>query len=94
MSKLDEGEPVDMICLDFQKAFGRVRHRNLLNDIGAHGVRGKNILCPLRDLFDPGTWEAAHHPGISFVFTVHLTVPLTIQFPIAIVLINTSTLPA
>ena len=39
--KLDKGEPVDVIYLDFQKAFDRVPHRRLLNKLRAHGVNGK-----------------------------------------------------
>eukprot|EP00061_Rhincodon_typus_P006357 g26918.t1 len=41
MSKLGKGEPVDMICLDFQKAFDKVSYRRLLNKSEAHGVSGK-----------------------------------------------------
>eukprot|EP00061_Rhincodon_typus_P008711 g31573.t1 len=40
-SKLDKGEPVDMIYLDFQKAFDKVPQRGLLNKIRAHGIRSK-----------------------------------------------------
>ena len=39
--KLDKGEPVDVIYLDFQKAFDKVSHRRLLNKLRAHGVKGK-----------------------------------------------------
>eukprot|EP00061_Rhincodon_typus_P004499 g22747.t1 len=41
LSKLDKGEPGDVIYLDFQKAFDKEAHRRLLNKIRAHGVRGK-----------------------------------------------------
>eukprot|EP00061_Rhincodon_typus_P004902 g23697.t1 len=41
MSKLDKVEPVDMIYLDFQKAFDKVQHRRLLNYTRARGVEGK-----------------------------------------------------
>eukprot|EP00061_Rhincodon_typus_P010436 g34722.t1 len=37
MNKLDKGQPVDMIYLDFQKAFDKVAQRRLLNKIRAHG---------------------------------------------------------
>eukprot|EP00061_Rhincodon_typus_P015257 g42831.t1 len=40
-SKLDKGEPMDMIYLDFQKAFDKVPQRRLLNKIRAHGIRGE-----------------------------------------------------
>ena len=46
--KLDKGEPVDMIYLDFQKAFGKVPHRRLLNKLRAHSVKGK-ILAWIED---------------------------------------------
>ena len=39
--KLDKGEPVDGIYLDFQKAFDKVLHRRLLNKLRALGVKGK-----------------------------------------------------
>ena len=39
--KLDKGEPVDVIYLDFQKAFDKVPYRKLLNKLRANGVRGK-----------------------------------------------------
>eukprot|EP00061_Rhincodon_typus_P002372 g17362.t1 len=41
MSRLDKGEPMDVIYLDFKKAFDEVLHRRLLSKIRAHGVRGK-----------------------------------------------------
>eukprot|EP00061_Rhincodon_typus_P007615 g29479.t1 len=31
MSRIDKGEPIDMIYLDFQKAFDKVLYRRLLN---------------------------------------------------------------
>eukprot|EP00061_Rhincodon_typus_P013731 g40284.t1 len=40
-TKFDKGEPVDVIYLDFQKAFEKVPHRRLLNKIRTHGVWGK-----------------------------------------------------
>eukprot|EP00061_Rhincodon_typus_P016674 g45008.t1 len=48
MSKLDKGEPVDVIYLDFQKAFDKVLHRRLLNKIRVHGVGGK-VLAWIQD---------------------------------------------
>jgi len=33
--------PVDIIFLDFQKAFDKVRHMRLLEKMKAHGVGGK-----------------------------------------------------
>eukprot|EP00061_Rhincodon_typus_P005279 g24584.t1 len=41
MTKLDKGELLDVIYLDFQKAFEKVPQRRLLNKGRAHGVRDK-----------------------------------------------------
>jgi len=41
MKKLDKREPVDVIYLDFQKAFDKVPSRRLLNKLRANGVIGK-----------------------------------------------------
>ena len=38
---LDEGDPVDIIYLDFQKAFDKVPHERLLDKLRAHGVGGQ-----------------------------------------------------
>jgi hypothetical protein len=39
--KLDSGEPVDVIYLDFQKAFDKVPHERLLSKLKAIGINGK-----------------------------------------------------
>ena len=38
---LDEGRPVDVIYLDFSKAFDRVAHQRLASKLTAHGIEGK-----------------------------------------------------
>jgi hypothetical protein len=38
---LDEGKPVDIIYLDFKKAFDTVPHERLYSKLKAHGVEGK-----------------------------------------------------
>ena len=38
MHKLDEGSPVDIIYLDFKKAFDKVPHQRLLLKLKAHGI--------------------------------------------------------
>ena len=35
---IDEGSPVDIISLDFQKAFDKVPHQRLLLKLKAHGI--------------------------------------------------------
>ena len=35
---IDEGSPVDIIYLDFQKAFDKVPHQRLLLKLKAHGI--------------------------------------------------------
>ena len=36
----EEGRAVDIIYLDFQKAFDKVLHRKLLNKVKSHGISG------------------------------------------------------
>ncbi len=38
---MDEGSPVDVIYLDFQKAFDKVPHARLIEKIKSHGINGK-----------------------------------------------------
>ena len=38
---LDDGAPVDMVYLDFAKAFDKVRHQRLFKKLAAHGLDGK-----------------------------------------------------
>ena len=40
---LDKGEPVDIIYLDFQKAFDKVPHQRLCRKLESHGISG-NVL--------------------------------------------------
>jgi len=40
---MDSGFPVDVIYLDFQKAFDKVPHRRLLMKLSAHGIAGDVI---------------------------------------------------
>ena len=35
---IDEGSPVDIVYLDFQKAFNKVQHQRLLLKLKAHGI--------------------------------------------------------
>ena len=38
---IDDGEDVDVIYLDFKKAFNKVPHERLLRKLHGHGIRGK-----------------------------------------------------
>ncbi|KAG6940840.1 hypothetical protein G0U57_011320 [Chelydra serpentina] len=38
---VDKGDPVDIVYLDFQKAFDKVPHQRLLHKLSCHGIRGK-----------------------------------------------------
>ena len=40
---IDEGSPVDIIYLDFQKAFDKVPHQRLLLKLKAHNIRDSII---------------------------------------------------
>ena len=40
---IDEGSPVDIIYLDFQKAFDKVPHQWLLHKLKSHGM-GEGII--------------------------------------------------
>ena len=40
---MDEGSPVDVICLDFQKAFHKVPHQRLILKLKSHGM-GNSII--------------------------------------------------
>ena len=43
INEYDESKAVDIIYLDFQKAFDKVPHKRLLSKLKAHGIRG-NVL--------------------------------------------------
>ena len=40
---LDQRKPVDVLCLNFQKAFDKVPHRRLISKLHAYGIDG-NLL--------------------------------------------------
>ena len=43
LNQYDENKAVDIIYIDFQKAFSKVPHKRLLSKLKAHGIRG-NVL--------------------------------------------------
>jgi len=48
---VDEGKPVDVIYLDFSKAFDSVSHSILLEKLVAHGLDG-HTLCWVKNWLD------------------------------------------
>jgi hypothetical protein len=40
-SAVDNGDPMDVIFLDFAKAFDKVPHKRLIEQLRAHGVGGE-----------------------------------------------------
>ena len=44
-AELDSGNEVDIIYIDFQKAFDSVPHKRLLRIIEFYGIRGKTLDC-------------------------------------------------
>ena len=45
---MDKGYSVDVIFLDFQKAFAKVPKKRLLQKLSAYGIEGK-VLCWIED---------------------------------------------
>jgi len=48
---VNEGKAVDVVCLDFSKAFDTVSHSVLLEKLAAHGLNGY-ALCWVRNWQD------------------------------------------
>ena len=49
---LHSGYPVDVIYLDFQKAFDKVPHKRLILKLAANGIDGKLLECIEKWLLD------------------------------------------
>ena len=45
---IDKGKLMDMVYLDFSKAFGKVLHQRLLHKIDSHGIGG-NVAAWIRE---------------------------------------------
>ena len=48
LSTVDNGEPMDVVYLDFQKAFDKVPHKRLLHKKKLHGIM-YNVLAWIED---------------------------------------------
>ena len=48
---VDEGKAVDVVCLDFSKAFDTISHSILLEKLAAHGLDGCT-LCWIKNCLD------------------------------------------
>ena len=48
---IDQGDEVDIIYLDFSKAFDKVPYRRLLTKLKSYGIRGK-VLCWIKDFLN------------------------------------------
>ena len=48
---IDQGDEVDIIYLDFSKAFDKVPHRRLLTKLKSYGIGGK-VLCWSKDFLN------------------------------------------
>ncbi len=46
--QMDEGYPMDVLCLDFSKVFDRVPQERLLLKLKNHGITGTVLKCALR----------------------------------------------
>ena len=70
-SILDDGGSVDIVYMDFQKAFDSVPHKRLISKIKAHGIRGKviswieNFLTDRRQTVVVNTAESSEVPVTS-----------------------------
>ena len=72
--QLDIGNPVDIIYLDFAKAFDKVPHRRLIKKIAAHGIGGK-LLNWTEDWLNDRTQCVKINGTLSKVETVLSGVP-------------------
>ncbi|XP_067903071.1 uncharacterized protein [Heterodontus francisci] len=70
--KVDEGNAVDVVYLDFEKSFNKVPHKKLVNKIEAHGKGGLDTVEELRVINSPMTLSGGvrgctnqHLPGIG-----------------------------
>ena len=53
MKWVDDGSPVDVIYLDFQKAFDKVPHQRLISQLKSHGM-GNSIINWIEQCYQTG----------------------------------------
>ena len=71
---LDKGETVDIIYLDFQKAFDSVPHQCLIQKLTSYGVHGKVLQC-IKDFLWNRTQQVVLNGQISGSIPVTSGVP-------------------
>ena len=64
--KIDEGSAVDVIYMDFSKAFDKVPHGRLLHKVKSHGVQGEVSKWIQNWLLDR-MWRCRHWTGVNTV---------------------------
>ena len=65
-SRVDKGEPVDVVHLDFQKAFDKVPHKRLVSKVKAHGI-GDNVLTWIENWLADRMWRCRRWTGVNTV---------------------------
>lgn len=71
---IKEGKPIDMVYLDFSKAFNEVPHQRLLHKIDSHGIGG-NVAAWIREWLHSGKQKVVLNGEHSKLQEVLLCVP-------------------
>ena len=75
---VDNGHPIDVIYLDFQKAFDSVPHQRLLQKVSSFGIHGK-ILMWIKDFLSNREQQVVLNGHISQSIPVTSGVPHVVQ---------------
>ena len=73
-AKLDMGSCIDLLCIDFAKAFDSVSHDKLLYKLYAYGIRG-NVLNWISGFLKNRTFKVKVNNSFSDIFDVCSSVP-------------------